>query len=333
MVLDGAFSLLAADQHSYLRFFSKAVLGLEPAPFEMRTTGGSTVLEDDNLARLSVHVSEWCSGDPRCLELIYQGSRDGLTANAFHARCTDDSPSTITLIQVEVPTASGGSDCFVVGGFSSVSWTPTGNYTYESNIWPMMSGTRELYGKDSPGAFIFMVKDGMVPEGGGLKPVRWILPPESSGQAVVRCGTRLGPDFGDAGFSVGFRPFGPHECIFYLGKNITTTGVKASRLQMLQEQNVADIEVYRVRNKVPSPIVGDVFGAVGASNNETMAVELVDDTRLFGASNAAAFLEERITLKDAQAELELAEKRVGTAACALAATQILRWVSPILLWS
>ena len=149
MVLDGAFSLLAADQHSYLRFFSKAVLGLEPAPFEMRTTGGSTVLEDDDLARLSVHVSEWCSGDPRCLELIYQGSRDGLTANAFHARCTDDSPSTITLIQVEVPTASGGSDCFVVGGFSSVSWTPTGNYTDESNIWPM-SGTRELYGKDSP---------------------------------------------------------------------------------------------------------------------------------------------------------------------------------------
>ena len=90
MVLDGAFSILAADQHSYFRFFSKAVLGLQPPPFKIQTVGGSTVLKDDYLSRLNAHVRKWCRGDPRCLEPIFRGSSDGLPPSAFHTRCSDN---------------------------------------------------------------------------------------------------------------------------------------------------------------------------------------------------------------------------------------------------
>ena len=100
-------------------------------------------------------------------------------------------------------------------------------YMSQYNKYPL-DETHEMDDKDSPGAFIFMVKDGMVPERGRLKPVRWILSPETADQAIVRCGTRLGPDFGNTGFSVGFRLGGPRECIFYLGERVITMGVEAS---------------------------------------------------------------------------------------------------------
>lgn len=57
-------------------------------------------------------------GDASC-ELVYRGSRDGLTGAAFHSRC-DGMAGTVTLIAAE-----GG---WVFGGYSSVPWHSRGEW-------------------------------------------------------------------------------------------------------------------------------------------------------------------------------------------------------------
>ena len=122
MSLDCANLVLAANYRSYLRFFSSAVFGLKTPPFGMEVMGGSTVLKDDEPADLSIHIiRRWCPGGSRCLEHIYRGSRDGFKAHSFHARCTGESPSTITIVKVNHGGTGSGSS--IVGGFSSVSLT------------------------------------------------------------------------------------------------------------------------------------------------------------------------------------------------------------------
>ena len=133
---------IAADQISYLSHVSNDLR------FKiMRVIGGSTVLTEDELQSFTMQVRSWCPGDPQRLDLIYRGSRDGLTADAFHAKCTDGSPSTITLVKVDRGGTDSGSS--VVGGFSSVSWVPTGNHKH---VFTDDSDNKRTwyYEKDSP---------------------------------------------------------------------------------------------------------------------------------------------------------------------------------------
>ena len=57
-------------------------------------------------------ILDWCGF--KGIELLYRGTRDGMTSNDFHNKCDNKGP-TITLIQNE----KGN----VFGGFASLSWT------------------------------------------------------------------------------------------------------------------------------------------------------------------------------------------------------------------
>ncbi|CAN0243001.1 unnamed protein product [Ascophyllum nodosum] len=289
---------IASDQLSYLSHVSNDV-GFKI----MQVLGGSTVLTESELQRFSVQVRSWCPGDPQRLELLYRGSRDGFTTHAFHAKCTDESPSTITLVKVDH--GGGGSGSSVVGGFSSVSWVPTSN-----NLRFIDGHGNDLsYGKkDSPHAFVFMAKDGSAKEGQEYQPVRWILPRISTGYPAVDCDEKFGPDFGIGGFGVRGSTFK----LIFDRNTANITGDKASQFVQLDNKKVSELEVYRVCSDLAAPAVSDLSGIT-----EAVAAEHVVNDRLFGASIAGVFMEERILLNDAQAELKLAERRVKAATYAL----------------
>ncbi|CAN0242941.1 unnamed protein product [Ascophyllum nodosum] len=148
-----------------------------------------------------------------------------------------------------------------------------------------------------------MVKDGSAKEGKGFQLVRWILPQESRGYAAINCGEELGPDFGNAGFEVMFCP-----CKLSLGcLSADSTEDDVSQLLNLDKQNVLEIEVYRVFSEDVSAVTEATFAEHAANE------------RMFGASIAGVFMEERILLNDAQVELRLAKKRARAATYALAA--------------
>ena len=56
------------------------------------------------------------------MELLYRGSRDGSTSQAFHQKCDNQGP-TICLYKNEKG--------YIFGGFASISWTSDGN-THEA---------------------------------------------------------------------------------------------------------------------------------------------------------------------------------------------------------
>jgi len=57
------------------------------------------------------------------IELIYRGSRDGMTSNDFHKKCDNQGP-TITLLRNDKG--------YIFGGYTSVSWTGDGNFHSDS---------------------------------------------------------------------------------------------------------------------------------------------------------------------------------------------------------
>ena len=130
-------------------------------------------MKNDELARLSVYIRSWCPGDPQQLELIYRGSRDGFRAAAFHAKCTEKNPSTITLVKVDHGgpngTSDGSTSSSVVGSFSSVSWTRING---AQGYYQSQGYTHYYYAKESPDAFIFMPEDGSTQGEQNLNPLR-----------------------------------------------------------------------------------------------------------------------------------------------------------------
>lgn len=120
----------------------------------MTLNGGSTVFEANQARALAATIQGWCPGHPRGLDLLYRASRDGWTCQAFQDKSGHSSP-TLTLVRVK---AGSGDTCdSVVGGFSSVSWNA------------VLPGT---YG-NSPGAFLFMLKDGSGSGPDTFQPVKW----------------------------------------------------------------------------------------------------------------------------------------------------------------
>lgn len=111
---------ISDDQDLYLPYVS-GVLGL--SELGTAVSGGSTVLEANEVGRPTATVRSWCPGRPQGLKLLYRASRDGWTAGAFHDMC-DSSSSTITMVRVKAR-GSKGDDDSVVWGFSSVPWEET----------------------------------------------------------------------------------------------------------------------------------------------------------------------------------------------------------------
>ena len=287
-------AFLAADQKGYLVHFSSFYW------LRMLVMGESSVLDEDQFGVVGSIARGLCPSDPGCLELVYRGSRDGMNANAFHKRCTDKYPSTLTLVEVKHGDTSSGSR-LIVGGFSSVSWASSGELIACHSV----PGEIPYYTKYSPDAFMFIAKDVPGTDKKGEYDVQgWAL---SQRQAVVRCGTHLGPDFGVKGFKVSFSVTcnlipGP-SCIL----PIDGSGLK-----------VSEVEVYRVCI-TPSPPTAIAGSGLSEADHDVRDAGLVDNIHVFGASIGGALTDEIIALKNAQAELVCAGQRVEAAARALAA--------------
>ncbi|KAL3797591.1 hypothetical protein ACHAW5_003310 [Stephanodiscus triporus] len=82
-------------------------------------------LPDSNIIRDEGHsivLRDWLKedGSDGGFVLLYQGSRDGLSASAFHSRC-DNKGCTLTIIET--------TDGKVIGGYSNASWASTFGYS------------------------------------------------------------------------------------------------------------------------------------------------------------------------------------------------------------
>jgi hypothetical protein len=134
-------------------------------------------LEDDfRCAFVNKLTSEWLRG--KRFELLYRGSRDGMTPKAFHDNCDEKGP-TLVLIAGQ----SEGQPVCVFGGYAGKSW--------ES-----VSGRGKVV--DARNSFVFTVSN---PFGDGIvkMPVN-----EASAWAreTLKCHVSCGPWFG-SGFVVG----------------------------------------------------------------------------------------------------------------------------------
>ncbi|CAM9919515.1 unnamed protein product [Ectocarpus fasciculatus] len=160
------------DEQPYLGYVA-STLALD---FGMKVTGGSTTLQTHEIEQLSAILQGWCPGRPRDMKLLYRASRDGWSSDAFHARCRDDSPSTISLFRVKAEGANTSDS--VVGGFSTVPWTKR---------------AAEDRGVNSPGSFLFVLRNGN--EGSHtVQPAKW--GPKEGRIGLVNCTRCHGPCFG-----------------------------------------------------------------------------------------------------------------------------------------
>ena len=69
-------------------------------------------------------IYEWTGG--KNMELLYRGTRDGMSADAFHNRCNNKGP-TISLFKNE--------NGYIFGGYASIDWTSYGNYKSASDCF------------------------------------------------------------------------------------------------------------------------------------------------------------------------------------------------------
>ena len=67
-------------------------------------------------------IYEWTGG--KNMELLYRGTRDGMTADKFHNKCNSKGP-TISLFKNE--------NGYIFGGYASIDWTSYGNFRSASN--------------------------------------------------------------------------------------------------------------------------------------------------------------------------------------------------------
>ncbi|CAM9567079.1 unnamed protein product [Scytosiphon promiscuus] len=290
---------LPADEKPYLPHVSRA-LGLSKAPPVSTLTvfGGSTILDPEELGTV---LQKWFLSNDN-MELIYRASRDGWTPEDFHARCNDDSPSTITLCRVMDHLT--GRSCSIVGGFSSVPWTPPGtdgDYAYSED------------------AFLFMLKHGLATKADSYAPIRWEIDDED---AAVFLSPKGLPHFGGGDLSL----VGPPYPYIQTGCESYTIAANAPIL-LLNGRKLLEIEVFRLstgKPAVPPPAkrartkMPDLIDSALCPANSMSAEEADDDVSKFGADVAGALLEQRMALDAAREELRLAARTVGTSVAALA---------------
>jgi serine/threonine protein kinase len=169
------------------------------------------------LRRLQRSIRDWLPG--RRLELLYCGSRDGMTSRAFHAFCDEQGP-TLTLIRSD-------NDC-MFGGYASGAWSSRDDFL------------------DAPDSFLFTVVN---PYGDRI--VRMPVNDRSpyAGQAMW-CHHRYGPSF-PFGVYITTSPDGSFDanCVCTLASDgcfgdVLGRGSKA--FTGCDSFAVSDIEVYKV---------------------------------------------------------------------------------------
>eukprot|EP00026_Physarum_polycephalum_P010975 Phypoly_transcript_11164.p1 GENE.Phypoly_transcript_11164~~Phypoly_transcript_11164.p1 ORF type:complete len:360 (+),score=61.90 Phypoly_transcript_11164:125-1204(+) len=146
--------------------------------------------------------------------LVYQASRDGFSAQSFHARC--DIPGTVTVIQSE-----GG---WLFGGYTSKSWAHTGGCLADES------------------AFIFTLTN---PH--SIPPTKYILNKEHSKYAI-RTHSSLGATFG-GGFDIHISNNSNQNTDSYINfpySYIDTTNKGTDTFTGAEHFKTKEIEVYSV---------------------------------------------------------------------------------------
>lgn len=293
-------SPLPADERFYVPYISR-VIGLTGSASQNGIVqGGSKVVDPADLDRVNATLLSWCPGKPSGLKLLYRGTRDGMTALAFHSRCTSDTAQTITLVRVAHPDGGGYS---IVGGFSAVPWT-----------LPLVGGF-EASQESSKQAFLFMLVDEGIPlKAGSFTPSKWSVKTDSA-ESAVQVSPSQGPRFGDLDLSV---KLDRDPCTIRAGSTHYCVQDGSSFLG-LDRKTVTEVEVFSVSPEVtiPSPSTLTPASDDIACNTATVSKEEADDTRRFSAAIAASLTEEKISLRDAEAELSRAKVKANAAAHAL----------------
>ncbi|CAM9735807.1 unnamed protein product, partial [Ectocarpus fasciculatus] len=194
----------------------------------------------------------------------------------------------------------------IIGGFSSVSWTPPSSYasyTYAA----------------SPGAFLFMLKD----EGNGngptsFQPMKWGAK-DGRTTYVVSLGSGYGPTFGD----------GHDLCVSWNGaastvqtSNSTYNIPAGSHFLQLNGRLLVEIETFRVCPKPSTDTLPSAKQEHLAAEDiavPTTPVRTKDDVLTFGHLVADSLMEAEVVLREASNELAAAKARTTACATALAA--------------
>ena len=298
---------LIAEEKSYLPYVAHA-LGLSPVG--MLVEGGSVILPPGDEGPLTVALQDWCPGKPGGLKLLYRASRDGWTPAAFHSKCDSSSLPTVTMFK-----AGSGDGTSIAGGYSSVSWAPSQQQQFQR-------GSTGAAPSHSPGAFIFMLRDGTVD---GVKrefqPVKWGIKSGQDGHAIYK-GCNSLPIFGsDLSSSLN------NGCAGTLTTNRNTYDIPSgSAILKLNGCALSEIEVFGLRSKksaLPQPKATTAFATPTLpeeTNHPTLLAQSKDDAHAFGVSIGGALMEERVALQ--QAEAELAHATARTTACAVSLAEV-----------
>ena len=131
-------------------------------------------------------IYEWTGG--KNLELLYRGTKDGMSADVFHNKCNNKGP-TISLFKNE--------NGYIFGGYASIDWTCYNNY------------------KSAPDSFIFTLTNMY-----NISPTKF---PNSTSTCNIYDSSSYGPTFGDGhdiyiGFSSNHTLGFPHTYEDVLGK-------------------------------------------------------------------------------------------------------------------
>jgi hypothetical protein len=148
------------DEHKHILKHQLELFGLGSVPD--CSLPDSIIIKDVRDCRM---LHDWLGEDDQDGEfsLLYRGSRDGKTAEAFHSKC-DNKGCTLTVIETT------GDKVF--GGYSNTAWSSTGDWTCANK------------------AFLFALS-----VGGILSPCKMKLKDENDGRAI-KCDNTRGPAFG-----------------------------------------------------------------------------------------------------------------------------------------
>lgn len=285
---------LPPHEKSYLPYVASA-LGLAE---HLRV---SAVLEHDEFGPVRATILDLCPGKPFGLELVYRASRDGWAPEYFFRKCGDDSPSTVTLYRVS-NTGRETRDS-VVGGFSSVPWTPATGPSFRS----------------SPGAFLFMLKDGAWHRPASPQPVKWDIKEDCEGRELY-CDFGTGPCFAeDLELTL--------QSSSERGRLAISNGAykipKGSPFLSLHGNRVVEMETFRVcypertaSPPAPKPGLMDIPSFEGPAASTEGSSD--DDICSFGVSIAGSLTEEKLALRQGHNDLAEANAKAAASVDALA---------------
>ena len=180
---------------------SDATATISPAPVDMVQQLCDWLPEGSGAVRQS-------GGTTAAPRLLYRGSRDGMTAEAFHRLC-DDQGATVTVIRSKKG--------YVFGGYTAVTWKGTNNYSADAS------------------AFIYTLSNPV------NQPAKYVPRPGIS--HAILCNRSIGPTFG-GGYDITVYFAGQSYTSFGSYIDTTTRGDATFNGELYYD--ISDIEVWSV---------------------------------------------------------------------------------------